>query len=87
MAILCPPLFRGDLSFLGMTLSAKTANSMWFGGISIALTALVVYGCIQALHIAFKRGFQKQLDPISFSLYLTFTGALYDNVGRLLFSR
>lgn len=87
MALLCPPFFSQDLNFFGLALTAETANSIWFGTISTVLTAMGVYGCIQALHILFRRGFQKQLDPISFSLYITFTVTLYDNVGRLLFSR
>lgn len=86
MALLCPPLFHQDLDFLGMTVTAERANSIWFGGISCVLTAAVIYGVIQLLHIVFKRGFQRQLDPISFALFLTFTVTLYDHVGRLLFS-
>ena len=86
MAILCPPLFRDDLSFLGMTFSAKTANSMWFGGISFVLTSMAVCSVIQIVYKLLGWGFQKRLDPLGFGIYISFTIGLYDNVETLLFS-
>ena len=87
MALLCPPLFRQDLNFLGLTLTAETANSMWFGMLSVVLTSIIICSVIQAFYVLLGWGVQRRLDPLGFGLCAAFTIALYDDVGRLLFSR
>lgn len=70
-----------------MTLTAAKANAIWFGGISFVLTSIVICSVIQAIYMLLGWGIQKRLDPLGFGIYVALSVVLYDDVGRLLFSR
>ena len=86
MAILCPPLFKSDLSLFGLTVSAETADSIWFGTLSGIFTTVLLYGAIQAFHKLRGKKLSRSLDFISFLVLLISGLLLSDYIGTLLFN-
>lgn len=85
MSVRSLALFTQDPHFLGITLSAETANAIWIDIVSYGLIWVFSYVLVQIFHMAKVREFQKRLDPIGWCFVIVPTIAFNDDIRTFLF--